>query len=127
MKFLAPMLLLVLVVAAVAIWWWSRDPFIVVGGSDATAVIIEPDRGSQVAALALLVLGAAGCIALWRGRIPRRVSGFVLALGVLAFALATHRLVVDGGRGEIRDIWALMTLQRLAMSPQDGLGLDPLW
>jgi hypothetical protein len=127
MRILVRLLLILLALAAVAIWWLSRDPFFVVGGSDATAVIIEPDRESQIAALALLVLGAAGCIALRRGRTLRRVSGLVLALGLLVFALATHRLVVDGGRGEIRDIWGLITLQRIAMSPQDGLGVDPLW
>src|SRR5262245_7779673 len=119
MKILAPLLLVLLVLAAVAMWWLSRDPFFVVGGSDATAIIIEPDRTSQLAALALLVLGSAGCIALRRGRTPRRISGLLLALGLLAFALAVHRLVIDGGRGEIRDIWGLMTLQRIAMSPQD--------
>lgn len=127
MTILARLLFAVLALVAIAIWWLSRDPFFVIGGSDATAVIIEPDRASQLAALALLVLGVVGCIVLGRGRTLGRVSGVILVLGLLAFALATHRLVVDGGRGEILDIWGLITLQRIAMSPQDGVGVDPLW
>ncbi len=121
------LLLIALAAWAATVWWLSSDPFFVVGGSDAAALILEPPREAQSATA--IVLGIAIVLALipWPGRVARRGAWAALALVTAAFALSTHRVVIDPARGQIRDVWAMVTLQSIGTDPADGLGTDPRW
>jgi hypothetical protein len=109
-----------LALIGLALWWLSRETWWVAGGSDAAAVILAPAEFPQQLALLVLMLAALCCLVAWSSRLSRKLSLIGLWLGVAATALATHRVVIDGARGDIRDVWLLVTVQRIGMDLQQG-------
>jgi hypothetical protein len=97
------------------ILWFSHDTFLLSGGSDAPNIILAPPLAGQFGAAILLML--LPHIMLFRS--PR--TGFVIAaVWLIIFALSTHRIVIDSVRGELREVWALIPVQRTNIGGPDG-------
>ncbi len=94
----------------------SDTIFLLVGGSDSTSTLLSPSGRAQaglVAAAALCLMAPAG----------RRARLALWAPALLLSLLATHRLLLDRNHGEIRDCYALITVQALPFDPyREGPG-----
>lgn len=98
----------------------SNQPFFLVGGSDSAATILAPPLAWQIVALGLLIVSL-GLYAVRpkRGLAIGRWLLLVVAMGV--YVMAGHRFLIDGARGEIRDVWLLVDAQALSYDEADGL------
>lgn len=101
----------------VAVVWLSNDPFLLSGGSDAPNLILGPPAHGWIGA-AIVIFLLPPLLVIRRSSFPTGAGWAVLWLLILA--LASHRVVVDGVHGEIRDVWALLPVQRLDIQGADG-------
>ena len=106
--------------ASAGVLWLSNMTILFSPGSDFLLEIIAPSLAGQI--IVLLVL--CGCLAYAAMSLVahRRPVG-ISALGVITVFLLTmgsHRILIDGGRGEIRDVWLLTTVQTLTFGLMDG-------
>jgi hypothetical protein len=105
--------------AGLVVIYLSNLAFFVAGGSDSLTDIAAPPRIGQV--VALLLAGAGLGYAAW-SRAPGGVTARTASVAgaVILLGLASHRVVIDNGRGEIRDFWLLTGVQTLPFDQRDG-------
>lgn len=105
-------------VAGIALWF-SNQPFFLLGGSDALAIILAPSFPAQMLAAVLLGIGIASC-ALKTWGIWRWLRALLLLTAVCSVGFASHRLVLDGLRTELQEKYFWLTWQRLPFDPLAG-------
>lgn len=101
-------------IVAAALLVAANNRVLLSGGSDALSTVLAPPVAGQVVAASLAAL-LAGIAMLWRGVLRPACAAVAVAL----LLLAAHRVVIDRASLEMRESWALVTLQRLAL-PDDA-------
>jgi len=105
--------------AAAAVLLAANNRMLLSGGSDALSTVLAPSPVAQAAMFCLLVVLAVA--AAWlrgAGRLIVCVAWLALLL------LASHRVVIDRASLEVRDLWLMAPVQRLALPDDQDAGLD---
>lgn len=97
----------------------ASDTLLLAGGSDALAAVAAPQRWAQLLAAALAGLAVA-LQARRKHNTPGLLRRLAIPASLILVLLAGHRMVLDGARGELRDVYWLMTVQRVAFDVADG-------
>jgi hypothetical protein len=105
-----------LVIGLALLLYLTNQLFLMVAGSDSTSFLISPARSIQLVCLILFAIMLL---------VPARpIERTLLAIAALCAALvASHRLVIDNLRHEIRDVYLGVPVQSLALDPADEGGL----
>ena len=97
----------------------AGNRFLIAGGSDALITVAAPTPWAQIAAVlfAGAMVGLQGVDLRGRFLLARRL---LLPLAVVLVTLAGHRVVLDGARGELRDVYWLVNAKRLTFDISEG-------
>jgi hypothetical protein len=101
--------------AAFGLFRLANDRFLLSGGSDAPNVIWAPSMTSQVFCLLLMIAVSAGALVLRRSL--AMVAGLLWAGYLLS---GSHRLVWDVVSSEVRDTYAMIPVQSMAVGDTEG-------
>lgn len=116
MKRMVATALVIVHVAAVGLILAGLDPLLLAGGSDLGTEVLMPPLWSQSMGFGVMVLIALAAL--------RSAPGWrwpLAALWIMVFAASAHRLVIDRPSGEIRDTYALLTLQSIPLDAEWSL------
>ena len=112
-------LAVVTALVAGAALWFSNQPFFLLGGSDALAIILAPSFPAQMLAAMLLGIGIASCALKTLG-IWRWLRALLLLTAVCGVGCASHRLVLDGLHAELQEKYFWLTWRCLPFDPVTG-------
>ena len=96
---------------------WSNEPFLMVGGSDSTSLLVTPSMAVQIGAF--LVCAVSLLVPAKNGK---RIILFSVA--IVAALLGGHRLLIDNLHNRICDIYLAVPVQVLPLDPANEAGLS---